>query len=65
MRPGRLPAAVRRWLVRTAVAPVEARFARRVEAAVRAGVERLEAFARAETDRAIRAVHDVEFRERA
>ena len=64
MGPGRLPAAVRRWLVRTAVAPVEARFARRVEAAVRAEADRVEAALRAEADRVIRAVHEVEFRER-
>ena len=64
MRPGLLPAAVRRWLVRTAVAPVEARFARRVEAAVRAEADRVEAALRAEAGRVIRAVHEVEFRER-
>ena len=45
--------ALRRGVVRTAVAPFEARLARLVEEAVRA-----------ETDRAIRAVHDVEFRSR-
>ncbi|WP_448617662.1 class I SAM-dependent methyltransferase [Geodermatophilus sp. URMC 65] len=64
MRPGRVSAAVRRWVVRTAVAPFEARLARMVESTVRAQTERLEACARAETDRAIRAVHDVEFRSR-
>jgi predicted O-methyltransferase YrrM len=53
MRPGRAPAAVRRWLVRTVMAPVEARLSVRVEAAVRS-----------EADRVIRALHEVEFRER-
>jgi hypothetical protein len=47
------------------VAPFEARLARLVEETVRAQTERLEASARAETDRAIRTVHDVEFRSRA
>lgn len=59
-----MTAAVRRWVVRTAVAPFEARLARLVEETVRAQAERLEAGARAEIDRAIRAVHDVEFRSR-
>lgn len=63
-RPDRLTAAVRRWVARTVVAPVEARFAGRVEAAVRSEVDRATAAVRAEVDRAIRELHEVEFRER-
>ena len=64
MRPGRLTAAVRRWEVRTAVEPFEARLARLVESAVRSEVDRAVGALHAETDRAIRALHEVEFRER-
>jgi hypothetical protein len=50
---GRVARAARRWLVRTVVAPAEARLARAVRDVVAA-----------EVDRAIGAVHDVEFRSR-
>src|SRR3712207_8578626 len=45
MRPSRVTAAVRRWVVRTGGGPFEARLARLGEATVRAGTERLEAWA--------------------
>jgi predicted O-methyltransferase YrrM len=59
-----MTAAVRRWVVRTAVAPFEARLARLVEETVRAETDRTTGALRAEADRVIRAVHDVEFRSR-
>ena len=61
---GRLRAVARRWVVRTAVAPFEARLAGRVESTVRSEVDRATGAIRAEVDRAIRALHEVEFRER-
>lgn len=61
MKGWRLRAAARRWVVRTAVAPFEARLSRLVEATVRSDVESV---VRSEADRVVRALHEVEFRER-
>ena len=59
-----MTAAVRRWVVRTAVEPFEVRLTRLVESIVRVETDRTIGALHSEADRAIRAVHDVEFRQR-